>query len=217
MPAKNTIKQYLKNGYYHIYNRGVDKRTIFKDEQDYGVFLNYLKYYLSPLPKLTPLRKITIREDKKYQISDYKCKNYHQAITLLAYCLMPNHYHLFVKQTESRNIELFMKSLGTRYAMYFNKRSKRSGTLFEGNYKAVLVDSDEQLIHLSRYIHLNPHPKPLNSQPSSYPDYLRLKHTSWLHPKDVLKHFKSSLAYKKFVQNPDQSALSIISDLTLDS
>ena len=216
MPSKNELKQYLKNGYYHIYNRGVDKRIIYKDEQDYGVFLNFLKYYLSSLPKLNPLRKITIRESKTYQISDYKCKNYHQAVTLLAYCLMPNHFHLLIKQTESRNIESFMKSIGTRYSMYFNKRYQRSGHLFQGRYNAVLVDSDEQLIHLSRYIHLNPSPN-LFKQASSYPDYLNQKNTPWLQKQDVTQHFKNSLAYKKFVQTPDQSALSILSKLTLDS
>ena len=216
MPAKNTVKQYLKNGYYHIYNRGVDKRTIFQDEQDYGVFLKYLKSSLSPVPKKSPLRKITVRENKTYQIKDYNCKNFYQNVTLVIYCLMPNHYHLLVKQVEPRGIENFMKSFGTRYSMYFNKRYQRSGRLFEGRYKAVLINSDEQLIHLSRYIHRNPHPKPLTSQPSSYPDYLNQKITPWIHKQPVMKHFKNALEYQKFVQNPDKSALSIISKLTLD-
>jgi len=110
-----------------------------------------------------------------------------------------------------------MKSLGTRYTMYFNKRHNREGGLFQNRYKAVLVDSEEQLLHLSRYIHLNPHPKILTSQPSSYPDYLNLKETSWIHNHDILKNFTNPLAYKKFVQNPDQSALSVINKLTLDS
>ena len=216
MPAKNIVKTYKTNSYYHIYNRGVDKRIIYKDKQDYAVFLNYLKEYLSPIPKIDLKRTISVNE-KDYQIKDYQCKNHHQKIVLAAYCLMPNHFHLLVKQKDIRDIQSFMQSLANRFTTYFNKRHRRSGGLFEGRYKAVLINSDEQLIHLSRYIHLNPHPKPLNSQPSSYPDYLKLKHTSWLHTKDVLKHFKSSLDYKKFVTNPDKSALSIISKLTLDS
>lgn len=216
MPAKNSRKQYKANSYYHIYNRGVDKRLIYKDKQDYSVFLNYLKEHISPLPK-TDLKRTIAINDKDYQIKDYQCQNYHQSAFLNAYCLMPNHYHLLVKQKQAHIIQLFMKSLASRYTTYFNKRHRRTGGLFESRYKAVLIDSDEQLIHLSRYIHLNPHPKPLNSQPSSYPDYLNLKHTPWLHTKDVKKHFNSILDYKKFVQTPDKSALSVISKLTLDS
>lgn len=215
MPAKNSIKTYVKNGYYHIYNRGVDKRTIFQDKQDYGVFLNYLKYYLSPIPKLTPLRKISVN-NKIYQISEYKCKNYSQVITLLAYCLMPNHFHLLIKQSDPRSIESFMKSIGTRYIMYFNKRHQRSGRLFQGVYQAVSVDNTAQLIHLSRYIHLNPHPKSLFKQPSSYPDYLRLKNTSWVQPEKILNHFKNISSYQNFVEGPIETPEQFLENLALD-
>ena len=216
MPAKNTIKIYLSNSYYHIYNRGVDKRTIFQDKQDYAVFLNYLKEYLSPIPLKNPKRKISINE-KTYQIKDYQCSNYHQNITLLAFCLMPNHFHLLVKQELARDIEYFMKSLATRYTTYFNKRHQRSGTLFEGAYKAVLVKTEEQFIHLSRYIHLNPHPKPLTSQPSSYPDYMKLKNTSWVRTQTIIDHFKTPLAYKKFIEDGKKDQpLPIIKSLILD-
>lgn len=215
MPAKNSIKQYLKNGYYHIYNRGVDKRIIFEDKQDYGVFLNYLKYYLSPIPKLTSLRKISVN-NKTYQISDYKCKNYSQVITLLAYCLMTNHFHLLIKQSDSRSIESFMKSLGTRYTMYFNKRRQRSGRLFQGVYQAVSIDNTAQLLHLSRYIHLNPRPKSLLKQPSSYPDYLRLKNTSWVKPGEILKSFNNKNSYQNFVETSIETPEKFLDNLTLD-
>ena len=215
MPAKNTLKHYKNNSYYHIYNRGIEKRIIYQDKQDYAVFLNYLKEYLSPLSKTDPKREILIK-NTTYQIKDYRCRNHHQNITLIAYCLMPNHFHLLVKQKQARDIELFMKSLGTRYTMYFNKRYQRQGGLFQDRYKAVLIDSDEQLLHLSRYIHLNPTPN-LFQQPSSYPDYLQLKNTSWVHPQDVLQYFKNPLAYKQFVEAENQSSLSIITNFTLDS
>ena len=210
MPAKNVLKIYKPNSYYHIYNRGVDKRTLFKNTQDYAVFLNYLKEYLSPLPEKHPQRQIAVNN------KDYQCRNYCNSVILIAYCLMINHFHLLIKQTAARNIELFMRSFATRYASYFNKRYQRSGTLFEGPYKAVLIDSDEQLLHLSRYIHLNPAPK-LFKQPSSYPDYLQHKNTSWVQTQDILQYFKNPLAYKHFVESKNQSSLSIITNFSLDS
>ncbi|MBU1071071.1 transposase [Patescibacteria group bacterium] len=217
MPAKNIVKTYKPNSYYHLYNRGVDKRTIYQDKQDYAVFLSYLKEYLSPIPSKNPKRKISVNE-KTYQIKGYQCCNYHQNIILLIYCLMPNHFHLLVKQELARDIEYFMKSLATRYTTYFNKRNQRSGTLFEGTYKAVLVKSEEQFIHLSRYIHLNPHPKPLTSQPSSYPDYMKLKNTSWVHTQTIIDHFKNPMAYKKFIEDGKKDQLlPTIKSLILDS
>lgn len=216
MPAKNVIKQYKANSFYHIYNRGVDKHIIFKDKQDYAVFLNYLKEYLSPIPGINLKRTISVN-DKDYQIKDYQCQNHHAKIILICYCQMPNHYHILIKQKHPKDIEFFLRSLATRYTGYFNKRHQRTGPLFEGTYKAVLINSDEQLIHLSRYIHLNPHPKSLISQPSSYPDYLNQKNTPWIHKKPVMKHFKNALEYQKFVQNPDESALKILAPLALDS
>jgi len=216
MPARNIVKTYKPNSYYHLYNRGVDKRTIFQDKQDYAVFLNYLKEYLSPIPLKNPKREISINK-KTYQINGYQCCNYNQNIVLTAYCLMPNHFHLLVKQELNRDIQYFMKSLTARYTTYFNKQHQRSGRLFEGAYKAVLVNTEEQFIHLSRYIHLNPYPKPLTSQPSSYSDYMKLKNTSWVHTQTILDHFKTPLAYKKFVANGKKNlSLSTIRSLTLD-
>lgn len=215
MPAKNTLKHYRKNSYYHIYNRGVDKRTIYQDQQDYAVFLNYLKECLSPFPEKHPQRQIAVN-DKDYQIKDYQCCNFCNKVILVTYCLMSNHFHLLIKQSDAHDIELFMRSFATRYSSYFNKRYQRSGTLFEGPYKAVLIYSDEQLLHLSRYIHLNPAPD-LFQQPSSYPDYLQHKNTSWVQTQDILKYFKNPLAYKKFVESENQSSLSIITKFTLDS
>ena len=159
MASKNSIKTYAENSYYHLYNRGVEKRNIFLDEQDYSVFLSYLQTYL--LPKdLISLSTIfgsdhSSRSEKNKALKLLKLKNYSENIDLLCYCLMPNHYHLLVKQN-SDVLAHFMNSLGTRYAMYFNRKYKRVGHLFQGTYKAVLVESKEQLLHLTRYIHSNP-------------------------------------------------------------
>ena len=152
MPARNIVKEYLPDSYYHIYNRGVEKRIIFQDEADYKVFLSYLKLYLSPPPELPK----EISDQYRAIAEKLQLNNYCNEIKLSAFCLIPNHFHLLIKQNPVNGINRFMQSLCTKYSMYFNKKHKRIGKLFQGHYKAVLVKTEEQLLHLSRYIHLNP-------------------------------------------------------------
>lgn len=211
MPSKNSIKQYVENGYYHIYNRGVEKRIIFQNEQDYGVFLGYLKQYLLPKDETDLHNKLsnpTISYKERDKILKLiRLKNYNQEFTLLAYCLMPNHFHFLIKQKNADSIDRFMQSLCTRYTMYFNRKYKRVGPLFQSVYKAVLVESDEQFLHLTRYIHkqaLALQGDTLRgAQPSSYPNYLNIMKSEWIHPEEVLTHFSTSnnnLSYKSFVE-----------------
>lgn len=213
MPAKNILKLYIENSYYHLYNRGVEKRIIFQDNQDYRVFLSYLKTYLSPLKGAK--EKPTGRPRQR------PLNNYHQQITLLSYCLMPNHFHLLLKQKPTEGIERFMRSLGTRYVQYFNKRYERVGPLFQDTYKAVLVETDNQLLHLSRYIHLQ---GILLGSYSSYADYLGKRKTEWLQPEEILSFFKTAqrtslkdiLSYESFVEDYQQPPPEILGELVLE-
>ena len=124
---------------------------------------------------------------------------------------MPNHYHFLIKQENEEDLTSFMKSLMTRYSQYFNFKYKRVGPVFQGRYKAVLVESEEQLLHLSRYIHLNPVSQqsagtvPIMSRPSSYPNYLREINQSWIKPKVILDYFSKAGegSYKAFVEDVD--------------
>ena len=160
MPQRNSRKTYIDHGYYHIYNRGVEKRIIFNSLQDYNVFLGYLCEYLSP----STIGENSIKSkhsnarpgplDSKNQYYQRKC--YANVLQLQAYVLMPNHFHFLIRQVNSVAMKEFIQSLCTRYSMYFNRQSDRVGSLFQGRYKAVMVRTDEQLIHVSRYIHLNP-------------------------------------------------------------
>ncbi len=213
MPARNSIKQYLENGYYHIYNRGVEKRIIFLDQQDYSVFLNYLKEYLLPKDEKSLLEQLsspttTYREKDKI-LRLLRLNNFADEITLLAYCLMPNHFHFFIKQKSAQSIDKFMQSLGTRYTMYFNRKYKRVGSLFQAVYKAVLVVHEDQFIYLSKYIHkqaLASKGETLQGkkeQPSSYPEYLRKRKTVWVRPEEVVSYFSKTnpkLSYQAFVE-----------------
>ena len=155
MPAKNSEKLYMSNGYYHIYNRGVEKRKIFLSDMDYGVFLSYLKEYLLPKDTKTLLTILGNQEsslqDKHEATKLLRMNNFYGDITLIAYCLMPNHFHFLIHQNTSNAIDTFMNSMATRYTMYFNKKDKRVGPLYQSVYKAVLVRTDEQLLQLTKY------------------------------------------------------------------
>lgn len=230
MPSKNSLKQYVENGYYHIYNRGVEKRAIFPQEQDYGVFLSYLKNYLEP-KNTNELQKklldVNISSKERANILKLlRLNNFYDEISLLAFCLMPNHFHFLVKQNISTSIDNFMQSLLTRYVMYFNIKYKRVGPLFQGVYKGVLVESEPQLLYLTSYIHRNPLSlgskglslqAQLMLQPSSYADYLGTRNTGWLDYSDVLPYFSRVDArgdYKSFVEQTDDYTL--IKNLILD-
>ncbi len=219
MPARNRTKQYTENGYYHIYNRGVEKRLIFIDLQDYAVFLSYLNDYLTPKKEKELQDKFsgpnTSYKEKARILKLLRLKNYSDEITVLAYCLMPNHFHFFLKQKNKYSINQFLHSICTRYTMYFNRKHKRIGPLYQDIYKAVSIDHEEQFIYLSKYIHKQAlsHKKSPSSkepalrgyeqQPSSYPEYLGERKTDWIHPEDVLNYFSKTnpkLSYKAFVE-----------------
>ena len=224
------MKDYVSNSYYHLYNRGVEKRTIFTDDKDYGTFLSYMKTYLSPKDEDLLLEQLADKDIpwvvKDKVLKELKLNNFVDEIDLLAYCLMPNHYHLLVKQNTKEGIDKFMNSLCTRYTMYFNKRHSRVGPLYQGRYKAVLVESEEQLLYLSKYIHRNPAKEFLQgmalqnllSRPSSLRDYLGITNTSWLNKDVILSYFsrtKMGLKYEDFIVGGDFTSR-IISELLLE-
>jgi len=226
MPARNIVKTYIKNAYYHIYNRGVEKRTIFTDEQDFRVFLSYLKESLSkPVDKLKIKKSFTLK-GSTFKGVPRQPKNFHQKIELLAYCLMQNHFHFLVKQNDNRTIKSFMQALCTRYSIYFNKRHERVGSLFQGIYKAAMITQDPYILHLSRYIHLNPgeHTKDLVNTYSSYGEYLGVRKTEWIKPDFILKYFQNKTfpetekfnSYKKFVEVYKKDSGEVLNKLTLE-
>ena len=235
MPAKNRIKEYAMNAWYHLYNRGVDKQPIFRDDQDYAVFLSYLKTYLEPKDE-EGLRSVLANPTASWREKDISIKllllnNFFEKLDLLAYCLMLNHFHFLVYQSDANMIDQFLNSLGTRYTMYINKKYKRIGPLFQGVYKAVRVVTDEQLLYLTRYIHRNPlslcrksasQGQALRSWTySSYHEYLLLRETSWVKPEQILTHFgkKKQVSYQSFVEGEaiEELATSIVGSAGIDS
>src|SRR3989338_7480254 len=132
--------------YYHIYNRGNSKQIIFHDKADYDRFIKIL--FLS-----------NGEESFKVHFIEKEIYDFNRGALLVnigAYCLMPNHFHLLLTQTDNGSISKFMQKLTTSYSMYYNKRRERTGTLFEGKFKSEHVDNDRYLKYLFSYIHLNP-------------------------------------------------------------
>lgn len=213
MPSRHSIKTYAPNSFYHVYNRGVEKRDIFLEEIDYAVLLSYLKTYLMPKDEDT-LRNIIANplsgwREKDMALRELRLNNFSDSIEFMAFCLMKNHYHMLIRQENETAMDQFMNSLWTRYTMYFNRKYKRVGPLFQDVYKAVLVETEEQLLHLTRYIHLNPIAKRNFRNPaskgdalrsyffSSYPDYIGIRNTAWIHPERILDRWHAD-RYKQY-------------------
>lgn len=187
MPSRNTLKEFQEKAYYHVYNRGVEKRNIFLDDQDYLIFLGLLKKYLAG-------------ESHNKKTNRHSFKTVGNKVKLLAYCLMPNHFHLLFYQIDEDGITLLMRRVMTGYVMYFNQKYQRVGSLFQGRYKASLINRDSYLDHISRYIHLNP--KNFRAWPySSYTYYVGNKKAKWLNTTFILDLFQGDkLVYQKFLE-----------------
>ena len=186
MPSRNTVREYAPGSYYHVYNRGVAKQPIFVDNSDYTVFLSLLKRHLSNEPQIDRFGRLH--------------PHYKDQVELLAFCLMPNHFHFLIHQDkDAQALSRFMKSVCTAYTMYFNRKYQRVGPLFQGRFKASRVSRDEYLQHISRYIHLNPKDY-RQYEWSSLPYYLDGRRAEWLIPKRVLDLFEGT-DYLKFLED----------------
>ena len=143
--------EFVNSEIYHIYNRGVEKRDIFLEEKDYFRFIHDLFEFNDILPA-GRFSEVRLPKVKLPKIEKHRKLLSH----VLAFCLMPNHYHLLLMQKEDRGITQFMRKIGTGYTNYFNKKYDRIGPLFQGRFKAKIVQKDEYLTHLVHYIHSNP-------------------------------------------------------------
>lgn len=215
---------FVNNEYYHVFNRGVNKRKIFLDPSDYNKAVEILEYYL--------FSGHTQRFSYYARLSQSNKKSYFKNITnqmaaLVSYVLMPNHFHLLISQTEENGISNFLSLFQNSYTRYFNIKHKRIGHLFQGQFKATHIEDNSQLIHVSRYIHLNPlSSHVVNSidelekyQWSSYPSYLnpRTLQSNHIQNNIVLEQFQKQ-TYKNFVTERSlyQQELEDIKHLTID-
>lgn len=181
---------------YHIFNRGIEGRKTFRNNRDYQRFLETVDYYQFESP---PVRFSFSKKEIRKKTREGK-----KLVEIVAFCLVPNHFHFILKQLLKDGISIFMSKVANSYTKYFNIKNKRRGPLFEGVFKAVRIETDEQLIHVSRYIHLHPLTcylvKDLKKWGfSSYPEYLGLRKIKLSSPDLVLSLFKDLWKYERFV------------------
>ncbi len=186
MPAKNLSRVVKKGTLCHIYNKGVETRNIFNDEKDYEVFIGYLKNYLTAPSDRESAKKIFVVHGRKFKGTPHQPKNYFGKVELIAYSLMPSHFHLVLHQKTENSVQGLIRSLCTRYSMYFNKKYHRTGALFDGPYKSAYINNDDTLSALICYLNQN-------EENSSHKEYLEPESVSWIKHKKVADVYNKEL------------------------
>ncbi len=169
--------------YYHVFNRGANREPIFACQENYIFLLRQIKHFLPDHP-----------------------------LTMIAYCLMPNHYHFLIRVENDNALSPFIQRLFNSYSQAYNRQQNRSGTLFEGRVKSKLVERDGYLIHIARYIHLNPVQAGLVENPedwpySNYREWIGLRKGALFDSEFVYEIFSSSKDYRVFVRSEVPSTI----------
>lgn len=185
MPSRNIVKLDADESYYHVYARGINKQDIYDDPDDYIFFLSLFARYLSHEQQKSPFQNYPHLRDQ---------------IKLLCYCVMPNHFHLLVYQCDKGAMAALMRSVMTSYSRYYNQKHGRRGAVFETTYKASRIDNESYLLHISRYIHLNP--RYWKRYPfSSVKYYTGSSILEWLQPEQIQELFGSVDEYRAFLDD----------------
>lgn len=202
-------KTEFKNGQcYHILNRGVDKRNVFLNNNDYVRFITGMSEFNndSTYEQRTYERNLRLRElsSKTWEPGSFSWDGMEKLVDIVCYCANPNHYHFILKQLKKDGIKIFMHKIGTGYTNYFNKKYKRAGSLFQGPFKAIHIDSNEYLLYLSAYVNKNNFIHGYNKKGdwkySSLLDYLGKRDGKLCNKKMILGQFKNIEEYAKFME-----------------
>lgn len=210
---------------YHVLNRGVNKQPVFKDAWDYQRIIDVLHFYQFAKPPVRFSFYNRLKSKEKEELLSNMEKNSSELVSILAFCFMPNHFHLLLKQEHENGISKFLSNFQNSFTKYFNLRHNRTGHLLQGQFKAVRIEDENQLIHVSRYIHLNPYTSYVVRSVdelkkylwSSLPFYIQ-EDESICETQTVLSLFPSSKKYLQFVldQKDYQRTLEQIKHLTLE-
>ncbi len=198
---------FVNDGYYHVFNRGIDRRVTFANKREHERAIDLLSFYqYTDIPlrysrySLLPVEK---RQNYLGQMIDSG-----KIVKIVSYCLMPNHFHLLLKQKKEKGIATYIGNFINAYTKYFNTKHERTGPLFQGVFKAVYVETDEQLVHLTRYIHLNPvassliTPEQLSTYPwSSYSACIGLRDDKVVAFETISSIHKMVPDYENFVKD----------------
>jgi len=195
----------VNDGIYHIMNKSIAGYKIFNNQNDYKRIIDVIRYYqrIEPPTRYSMLIKLPIQTQS--QILNYHYKK-EKIVEIIAYCIMPTHIHFLLRQIRDNGISNFMANIENSYSRYFNTKNNRKGPLWVGRFKNVKVGDDEQLYHLTRYIHLNPVSTDLVNDPilwkySSYNEYIKEgdKQNYICKFHDILSI--NTYRYKHFVEN----------------
>lgn len=186
--------KFVNGEFYHIYNRGADKRKIFMNDYDFDRFLQSMNEFNS----IEPIGSIFQRSFIKLQLRRPTSK----LVEIVCYCLNPNHYHLILEQRVDGGISEFMKRLNGGYTKHFNFKHKRSGVLFQGKFKANHIDSNEYLLRASAYVNLNNLAHRIRSDMfrSSWDEYINKSPASLCKKNIILNQFENKQEYKEFAE-----------------
>ena len=204
---------------YHVFTKSIAGYCIFRDDHDYARMINLIKYYRLEKPPTKFSAYITLKDQDLF-FSKY-CMTRDLLVDVIAYCVMPTHLHIALRQLKDNGISSFMGNVLNSYSRYFNTRAKRRGPLWQSRFKHVTVETNEQLSHLTRYIHLNPVTEHLCEDPgawkySSYGEYMSESEDAICVRDQGL--FPSPSAYRDFVldQKDYQRSLARLKSLHLD-
>jgi len=208
---------------YHIVNRSISSQHIFPCKRDNQHFLDTISYYRHPASALKLSKYLALSRNLRAEV----VKNHEDDIVgIICYCLMPNHFHLLVKQNKGGGISRFMSNLTNSYTRYFNTKYERKGPIFEGRFRAVRIETNEQLLHVSRYIHLNPFSSYVVKKVEdlavypfcSFSEYLEDTVDGFCDKDLILNQFSKRSDYRKFINNHAdyQRGLELIKHLILD-
>ncbi len=185
--------------YYHVFNRGVDKRQIFMDAADQDRFIKSVLEFNVP----GPTGGLYINSFKEHQLRGLATQS-DKLADVIAYCLNPNHFHYIFRQTTDDGIQQLLHKVGTGYTRYFNDRHERNGALFQGPFKSVYIENNEQLLYVSAYVNLNNHvhKSSFGNLPvcSSWKEYTAHGAGGVCEKDIILSQFKDSYAYEKFAK-----------------
>lgn len=204
MPRRNLV--FANEEIYHVYNRGIDKKEIFKTRRDYGraeEIIDFYRFEKMPL-RFSHYDRLTDEEKNKFYLTNSVILD--PRVEILCYCLMPNHFHLLLRQKQEGGIAGFISNFQNSHSKYFDLKHERTGPLFQPMFHAVHIEDDRQLMHISRYIHLNPatayliEGNRLEEYPwSSYNSYAYDNEKSFVSTDIIMSLFKDKDEYRKFV------------------
>lgn len=204
MPSNRKIV-FSDGQYYHVYNRGVEKRPVFTNKSESLRAIGSINFYRFGNLSMRYSKYLSLEKQKRYEFLE-SLNKIPQQVKILAFCLMENHFHFLLKQLEEGGIVKFMAKFQNSYTKFFNTKHRRVGPLFQGVFKGVHIEDDEQLIHVSRYIHLNPvmsfyikAEELTNYRWSSYQNYLGITETQMVDPSEIMSFFKDQREYIEFV------------------